>query len=166
MLHNTHFCQYVPPAAIHYATGTWTDAAGITADTICKSKAAGAETSIVTVPCQVPSNSIALQGVKISSIELDYECCGDPITSVTAVVHKIVRGAETVAATPSHPTITQSLIADSEANLTGPHRLVITLSSPAWIDNDEYYLCEFTVVTPGGVEFQVLGAFVNYTLRA
>jgi hypothetical protein len=166
MIHNTHFSQYIPPTAIHYVTGTWTNAAGQVVGTICKHKAAGAETAVVTVPVQIPSNSIALQGAKLASIELDYELIGAAGVSVTAVLHKIVRGADTAVAVASHPTITQDLAAAVAAVTQDQHKLTVTLSTPVWIDNDDYYLCEFSFECGGVVTVDILAAVVNYTLRA
>ncbi len=165
MIHNTHFAQYIPPTEIHYVTGTWSDAAGVVAGTIVKKKTAGAETGVVTVPVCIPSNSVALQGAKLVSIELDYELIDAVATSVTAVLHKIVRGADTAVAVASHPTITQDLVADAGAATQDQHRLKVTLSTPVWIDDDEYYLCEFSFVCAGVVVVDILAAVVNFTLR-
>ena len=165
MLHNTHMSQVIPCTALHYVTGTWTSAAGQVAGTIAKHKSANAETAVVTVPIQIPSNSIALQGAKLASIELDYELHDAAATSVTAVLHKVVRGIEGAVAVASHPTITQALVADAGAETEDTHKLVVTLTTPVWIDNDDYYLCEFAFVCPGGMTVDVLAAVVNYTLR-
>jgi hypothetical protein len=166
MIHNTHFAQYIPPTAMHYVTGTWADAAGDVAGTIVKRKTANAETAVVTVPVVIPSNSIALQGAKLASIELDYEIETAACTSVTAVLHKIVRGADTAVAVASHPTITQSPAAAAGAETHAEHKLVVTLTTPAWIDNDEYYLCEFSFIAAAGSVVDILAAVANYTLRA
>ncbi len=165
MIHNTHFAQYIPPTAMHYVTGTWADAAGAVAGTIVKKKTAGAETGVVTVPVVIPSNSIALQGAKLASVELDYELLDAAATSVTAVLHKIVRGADTAVAVASHPTITQDLVAAVAAATQNQHKLIVTLTTSAWIDNDEYYLCEFSFVCAGVVVVDILAAVANFTLR-
>ncbi len=166
MINNTHFTQIIPCTAIHYVTGTWTMAAGAVADTICKHKAANAETAVVSVPVQIPSNSIALQGCKLDSIELDYQLLEAAATSVTAVLHKVVRGIEGAVAVASHPTITQSLTADAGAETEDKHRLKVTLSTPVWIDNDDYYVCEFSFVCGAAVTIDILAAVVNFTYRA
>ena len=140
-------------------------AAGTVAGMIAKHKAANAETAVVTVPVQIPSNSIALQGAKLTSIELDYELVTAAATSVTAVLHKVVRGIEGAVAVASHPTITQSLVADAGAETEDTHKLVVTLSTPVWIDNDDYYLCEFSFVCGGAVTVDIFAAVVNFTLR-
>src|SRR5512136_2171711 len=98
MIHNTHFSQYIPPNAMNFVTGTWSDAAGQVAGTICRHKAATAETSVVTIPVLAPSNSVALNGAKLTSVEIDYEVLVADLTSITATIRKITRGADTAVA--------------------------------------------------------------------
>ena len=166
MLNNTHFAQIIPCTGIHIVTGTWTMAAGAVAGTIARHKAAGAETAVVTVPVQIPSNSIGLQGCKLLSIELDYQLLDAGAVAVTAVLHKITRGIEGAAASASHPTITQSLVAGTTAATENKHKLVVTLSTPEWIDHEAYFLCEFSFECAGVVTIDILSAVVNYTFRA
>ncbi len=73
MIHNTHFSQFIPPTLFHAATGTFTWIAGDVAGTIILHRAAANETSVITIPITIPSNSVALQGSKLTSIEVDYE---------------------------------------------------------------------------------------------
>jgi hypothetical protein len=164
-MHNTHMSRYIPCTAIHYVTGTWSNAAGDVAGTIVKRKTANAETSVVTVPIVIPSNSIALQGCKLKSIELDYEIETAACTSVTAVLHKVTRGADAAEAVPSHPAITQDLVANAGAETHDEHKLTVTLTTPEWIDNDVYFLCEFSFVCAAGTVLDILAAVANFTMR-
>jgi hypothetical protein len=101
MYHDTQMAQYVPPMDMHYVTGTWTDAAGQVSNTIVKIKSAAAETATITVPLIVPSNSAALKGSKIASVELDYEIRTAAATSITITMNKVTRGADTAVAVVS-----------------------------------------------------------------
>jgi hypothetical protein len=47
-VHDTAMSQYIPPTAAHIVTGTWTQAAGQVAGTICMHKAAAAESPTIT----------------------------------------------------------------------------------------------------------------------
>ncbi len=166
MINNTHFSQFIPPTAFHCVTGTYTQAAGAVAGTIAVHRAAAASSGVVTIPVQIPSNSVALQGAKLVSIEVDYELLEAAATSVTAVLHKVVRGADTAVAVASHPTITQDLAAAVAAATQDQHKLLVTLSTPEWIDNDAYFLLELTFVCGAVVTVDLLGAVANFTLRA
>lgn len=164
-MHNTHMAQYIPPTAIHYVTGTWTNAAGQVVGTICKHKAANAETSVVTVPIQIPSNSNTLQGSYLVSVELDYELLVSACTSVTGAINKVTRGADTAVAVVAAQTVTQSLVAATAAATVDQHKLTVTLTTPVWIDNDEEYLAQFSFVAAAGTTIDVLAAVVNFTER-
>jgi hypothetical protein len=164
-VHDTHMSQFIPPTAMHYVTGTWTDAAGQVAGTIAHHKAANAETSVINVPIMIPSNSAALKGSKLTSVEFDYEILAAAVTSVTASMNKITRGADGADAAATAVTVSQDLTAATDAADVDEHRLTVTVTTPAWIDNDEYYLLVITIVAGGVATVDVLGAVANFTLR-
>lgn len=165
-LNNVHFSQVIPCTAMHFVTGTWTDAAGAVTDTICKHKAAGANSPVINVPITLPSNSIPMTGAFLKSIEFDYELLLAGATSVTAVLNKVTRGADTAVAVVTTPAITQDLAAGVAAASQEQHKLTVTLTTPEWIDNDVYFLLEVTMVCGGTVTVDVLAAVANFTLRA
>ncbi len=164
-VHDTASAKFIPPNLFHYVTGTWTDAAGAVPGTICKHKAAGAETAVVTIPIVIPSNSVALKGAKLTSIEVDYELLAAGATSVTPVLNKVTRGIEGAVAVVAAVTQTMNLVAGTSAATENQHKMIVTLTTPAWIDNDEYYLLQLSFVCGGVVTIDVLGAVANYTLR-
>ena len=164
-VHDTAMSQYIPPTAMHFVTGTWSDTAGQVTGTIVKHKTANAETAVVTIPIQIPSNSVAYKGAYLKSVEFDYELLVAGATSVTAVLNKIARGADGAAAVKSAPTITQDLVAGVAAATMDQHKLTVTLSTPVWIDNDEYYLLQVSFVCGASVTVAVLAAVANFTLR-
>jgi hypothetical protein len=157
--------QYIPPTAMICITGTWTEVAGQVAGTICKHKAATAETATVHIPITLPSNSVALKGAKLKSIEVDYEVLVKVCTTVTATLRLITRGADGAVAVVSAPAITQDLTAATDAADVDQHKLTITITTPAWIDNDQEYKLEMAFVAQDTTQIDVLGAVANYTLR-
>lgn len=165
-MHNTHFSQYIPPTLWHFVTCTITQVAGDVAGTIAMNRAAVNETSVITIPIMVPSNSIALQGCKLASIEVDYENKGAEATSLAWVLNKVTRGADTAVATVAPVTKTDAILA-ADSHSVDQHKQVITITTPAWIDNDEYYLLELSIVAGAGAATQkFLGAVANFTMRA
>jgi len=165
MIHNTHFAQYIAPTDFHLVVGTWTMAAGAVAGTVALHKAAAAETTVVTIPITVPSNSIALQGAKLASIEIDYEILIADCTTVTTVLNKVTRGVDLSVAVVAAVTQTQSPTA-ALSKVTDQHKLVVTLTTPAFILNTEYYLLQMTLVCPGTTTLDFLGAVANFTFKA
>ncbi len=165
-MNNTHFSQFIPPTLFHCVTGTFTHAAGEIAGTIAINRAAANQTSVITIPIMVPSNSIALQGCKLASIEVDYEnFTGEP-TSLTFTLNKVTRGADGAAASVAAVTKTDS-VAAADSHAVNEIKQVITITTPAWIDNDEYYLLQISLVAGATNSTQhFLGAVANFTLRA
>jgi hypothetical protein len=166
-MNNTHFAQWIPPTEFHCVTGTWTNAAGAVAGTIAKHVAATDEASVINIPVVVPSNSIALQGAKLDSIEIDFEILDAACDALAAVVNKVTRGADgavaVVASLPfsydtGHDTAEERVDVDQ-------HRMTLTLTTPVWLDNDEYVLVEITADKAGTTTMDFLAAVANYTLR-
>jgi hypothetical protein len=164
-VHDTSMSQYIPPNLMHCVTGTWTDAAGAVSGTIARHKAASAETATVNVPIIIPSNSVAGKGALLQSVELDYELLLAAATSVTLSIVKVARGADTAVAVVSAPAGTQTLTPSTTAATQDQHKDKFTLTTPAYIDNDEYYFLKAVFVCGGTVTIDLLGAVANYTLR-
>jgi len=163
--HNTHMSKIIPCTEMMPITGTWTEVAGQVAGTICKHKAAAAETAIVYIPITIPSNSVALQGSKLLSVEIDYEVLVAACTSVTAALTKVTRGADGSDAVVAAVTGTQNLTAATDAADVDEHKLTFTVTTPAFIDNDEYYILTLTCVAAATTQLDILAAVANYTAR-
>lgn len=166
-VHDTAMSQYIPPTLFNSvsATATWTDVAGDVAGTIAKNLGAANETGTVTIPITAPSNSVAQKGAYLKSIEVDYEIKGAEPTSITWTLNKVTRGADTAVAVVGAVTKTNS-IADAAAKTVDQHKQTITVTTPFWIDNDEYCLLEASIVHgAGGGTAKFLSAVANFTLR-
>jgi len=163
-VHDTGMSQFIPPNTFHCVTGTFTQAAGAVAGTIAIRRAAAASTAVITIPVMIPSNSVALKGGYLKSIEIDYEILTEALTSVTAVVNKITRGADLAVAVVAAQTFTQTPTA-AVSDDVDQHRLILTLATPIWIDNDEYVLVQLTMVCGTNGLVDLLGAVANFTLR-
>jgi len=164
-VHDTHMAQFIPPNAIHFSTGTITYVAGQVAGTIVAHRAAANQTTLITIPIVIPSNSSGLKGSMLNSIEVDYEIQVAEPTSLTWTLNKVTRGAEGAVAVVASVTKTDT-VAAAAAKTVDQHRQTITLTTPAYIDNDEYYLLEGAMVAgAGGNTSDFLGAVANFTLR-
>lgn len=163
-VHDTAMSQFIPPNAIHVATGTWTEVAGQVVGTIVKHKAAAAETTVVTVPVLVPSNSVGMKGAYLKSIEVDYEILVAACTSVTATINKVTRGADLAVAVVASQAFTQTPTT-AVSDDVDQHRLILTITTPFWVDNDEYVLVNLSMVAAATTQIDVLGAVANFDLR-
>jgi len=128
-------------------------------------RAANAATGVVNIPIILPSSTTGQQGAMLNSIEVDYELLVAVAVSVTAVLNKVTRGADTVVASVAVPTITQDLAAGVAAVVQDQHKMTVTVTTPAWTDDDEYYLLEMSFECGAAVTIDVLAAVANYTLR-
>jgi hypothetical protein len=165
-VHDSGFAQFIPPTAFHCVTGTWTDAAGSVSGTIVKKKAAGAETAVINVPITVPSNVNSFKGAMLNSVDVDYEISNTAATSITLSMNKVTRGANGADAVVAAVTGTQTLVADSTANTIDEHRDTWTITTPAYIDDDEYYLLNISAVCADSTVLEYLGAVAKYSFRA
>ena len=163
-IHDTHMSQFIPPNLFHTAGATWTNVAGQVTSTVVRHVAAAHQTVLVNIPVVIPSNSSRLKGAKLLSIEVDYEILVAACDAFTAVLNKVTRGADTAVAVVTAPAFTQSPTA-ANSKTADQHKLVVTLTTPAYIDNDEYYLLELTVDQALTTQVDFLGAVVNYELR-
>jgi hypothetical protein len=167
-MNNTHFSQYIPPTLFHCVTGTWTEIAGQVTDTIVKHVAATDETSTVNIPITIPSNSIGLQGAKLASIEIDYEILIAACDAVDVVINKVTRGANGAVAVVAAQAFSYDTGHDTAAEryTVEQHRMKCTLTTPIWIDDDEYILVEVTINKAATTQVDIIAAVANYTLRA
>jgi hypothetical protein len=88
---------------------------------------------------------------------------------VTAVLNKVTRGADTAVAVVTAPAFTYDTGHDTAAERddVDQHKMTITLDTPVFIDNDEYFLLELSCDQAGdGGLIEFLGAVANFTLRA
>ena len=168
MVNNTHMSQFIPPGACHYVTGTWTDAAGAIAGSIAKSKAAADNTGVVSIPITIPQNSVALQGAKLVSIDVWWECLTAAMDAVTAVINKMVLPADTAAFAAAsalafsydtgHDTAAERLTLEQ-------HKMTLTLTTPIFLDDDDLIILQMTMDAAATSALTFFGARANYTLR-
>lgn len=166
-VHDTAMSQYIPPTAFHGVTGTWTDAAGAVAGTICKHVAATDEVSILNIPVMLPSNSVAQKGAYLKSIEIDFTIKTAACDALAAVVNSVVRGADGAVAVVTAQTFTYDTGHDTanERIDVDEHKMTLTITTPMWIDNDQYVLVELTCDKAATTTIDFIAAVANFTLR-
>lgn len=169
MIHNTHFTQFITPLKMHLVTGTWTPAAGATANTICMSKTAAANVPVITIPIDLLQNAIALQGCKLSSIDLWYEIATSAANAVTPVIYKASLPADNAAwGAPVSQAFSYDSGHDTAAKryAVQKHRMTLTLTTPIWLGDGEEVTVQVTADCAAGTVLTVYGARANFILRA
>ena len=173
MINNTHFTQFIPPNMIGASAGTWTMA--VASNVWSNNRTAADAVFTLYVPVVIPSNSVALQGAKLSSIEFMYSVSTADMDDVTSV--KLFKdtlqanaasgsGTLNTAAEITAVTIDAGHDTAAERKAQDEHRLVVTLTTPVFIDNDEAYHLEIVCDAAATSVWKTFGALVNFTLRA
>jgi len=166
-VHDTAMSQFVPPNQIGVSAGTWTLTV---ASNVWSNDRTAADASFTAyIPIPIPSNSVALKGCKLVSIEFMYligTAAADAFA--TFALYKdtfAVSGTLNSSAVVSGVTVDAAHDTSAERYAANEHRAVITLDTPVFIDNDEHYHVEAVVDCAGTTVFKIFGAIVNYTLR-
>ena len=171
-VHDTRMAQFIPPTQIGASAGTWTLAV---ASNIWSNNRTAADASFTLyIPVVIPSNSAALKGAQLNSIEFMYEVTTGAMDAVTSV--KLWKN--TLSATAASGSGTINTVAevtavtldaghntDAERLAVDQHRLVLSLDTPVFIDNDEYYHVEVVCDAAATSVWKTYGAIINYTLR-
>lgn len=127
------------------------------------------------IPIPIPSNSVAQKGAYLQSVEFMYSIgtnAADDVTTLPTLykdtLTAIAASGSGTINTAASVTTTLDTGHDTAAELKAvdEHRVKVTLTTPAWIDNDEAYHVEMTVDAAAGTVFKFFGAIANYTLRA
>jgi len=166
-VHDTAMSQFIQPDEIIKTLGTWTDSI---ASNVAKAVRTAADASFeLHIPIKLPSNAEAMKGAYLKSIDVYYTigtAAADDFATVE--LSKVTLPAATGSAptgaavdtTPDtgHDTAAERLAADD-------HLMTVELDTPAWIDDDEYYVLQLVVDAAATTVFTLWGARANYTLR-
>ena len=167
-VHDTAMSQFIGPNSAHIVTGTWSDAAGQVAGTVCKQKAAADNTATLTIPITLPQNSVAMKGSYLKSLNVYWENRTADLDALTAVINKAVLPATGSAFAA---VAAQAFSYDTGHDVAGEritqdqHTMTLTLTTPIWLDNDDLIMLVLTVDAAAGSVFDFYGVRANYTLR-
>lgn len=166
-IHDTHMSQWITPLQVFGDTAAWTFGAGQVANSLVYKCDATDEVANLFIPVPLPSNSVAQKGAYLTSIEVDFEIVTAACDAMSATIYKMTRGADGSDVTVATPSFTYHTGHDSAAERidVDEHKMTLTLDTPAWIDNDEYYWVKIAFDKAGTTTVEFLGAVANYTLR-
>jgi hypothetical protein len=170
-VHDTAMSQFVPPNKIGFSAGTW--ALAVSSNVWSMDRTAANATFTLFVPVPVPSNSVALKGAYLVSIELMYAVSVEVMDAVDAVaIFKDTLAAVAASGSGSINTAASVTVTvdaghdtDAERLAIDEHRMVVTLSTPEWIDNDAAFHLEVDFDGGANGVVKVFGAICNYTMR-
>jgi hypothetical protein len=171
-VHDTAMSYWISPNMCSYVTGTWTDAVGAVTGTITKAKAATDETGVIYIPVSaaIPSNSVALKGSYLKSIDLFWATTTAALDAAgaTALIDRFVlpiNGAAFPALVAHAFTYDTGNDTAAETDDLDEHSMTLTVTTPIWLDNDDLVQVRLTLDAAATSVIKFHGARVNTTLR-
>jgi len=148
------------------SAGTWavTEASSV----VSNNRTAADAAVTVLVPIPIPSNSVALKGAKLASIDVGYligTAAADDFATVE--LEKTTIGADNVAAAGAAPAITLDTAHDTAAErlAADDHTMTITVDSPEFLDDGDCYWLKLVIDCAATTVLKFYGAVAHYTLR-
>ena len=166
--HDTHVHKWHPPTQCHTITGTWANAAGQVGNTIVHKKTANAETSILTVPLELPMNDGVEKGAYLVSVDVYTEQLVADTTTTDAAIHRVtlpVQGAAIGAIEVLAFAYDVGNDTAGERDAADQHTMTLTLTTPIWVEEDHVIQVVLTFVCGGAVVIDYIGTRANYTYR-
>ena len=167
---DTQFSQFIPPGAIQKTLGTWTPT--IASNLPCDVRTAAAAATTLLIPILAPSNAVALKGARLKSIDVFYKIATAALTDFATVeLEKVTlpvpAAATGTAFTGAAVTTTQDAFHNTAAlrKAIGDHTMTITITTPAWIDDNDAYVLQCVLDCAATSVVTIYGARANYDLR-
>jgi hypothetical protein len=166
-VNDTQMSKFIFPNEFSFSAGTWTPTVASDVVSMLRTQADASFTAIV--PIKLPSNTAALKGAYLKSIDIYYKigtAAADDFATVD--LNKEVLGADDTAITAAAQTITLDVGHDLAAErlaVDTDHVMTITLTTPVWINNGDAFWIEMIVDCAATTDFAFFGARANYTLR-
>src|SRR5665811_1271494 len=142
---DTGMAAFVGPAEVTATVGTWVMTNASHVWTL--NKTAGADTSVLKIPLKLPSNSVALKGSYLTSIDIFWINATADLTDMSVEVYLSTLPAQGGAlATVLQASSYDALHLTAAARKTqAQHKMTITLTTPVWLDDDNEAYVELTV---------------------
>ena len=132
-------------------------------------KTAAADTTYVRIPVLPPVQSgKLLNGARLTSIDIWWTNATGDLTSLTPTVNLALLPANAAApAAPTALTFTYDTGHDlaAERITQAAHKMTLTVTTPAYLDDDQELFVELAIVAAAGSVVKVYDARVNYELN-
>lgn len=163
--HDQNVAQFIDPALIAKSAGTWTPT--LATNEVYQRRTAADANFALFVPIVIPSNSNNLKGSLLESVELIFNITTAAMDDIATVALKknVFSAGGVPTASDVSVTIDAANDTAAERKATGNHRMVVTLATPVYIDNDEQFTLYVLVDGSAGGVFDLYGAIANFTAR-
>ena len=165
-VHDEHMSEFIHPGDFEMSAGTWaiTEASNV----VSNDRTAADAAVTVLIPIRVPSNSVALKGAKLSSIDIGYliaTAAADDFATVE--LEKVTVGVDNIAAAGEAITTTEDAAHDTAAErlAVDDHTMTITITTPEFVDDGECFWLKLVIDCAATTVLKFYGAIAHYTLR-
>jgi len=165
-VHDTQMRQFVSPKEMLFEGGTWNEIASGSVPEMHRAQEADAGNLII--PIDLLQNADGKKGSNLLSIDLWYRITTADYVQFTPGLYKETLPANGVSY-PAAEEVSVTFDADhdteAERIATGTHRMTITLDTPEWMDEDDFFyvMIEFEGAATSNLFMGPVRA--NYTLR-
>jgi hypothetical protein len=165
-VHDTSVSQFIPASLIQKSAGTWTPT--LSNNTIGDVRTAADAAFSLYIPILIPSNGVAMKGAYLKSIDVFYAIATAAADDFATVeLEKMTLPASGTAVSGASVSVSLDAAHDTaaERKASGNHKMTVSLTTPAWVDDGECYWLVLTVDAAATTVFTLWGAVANYTLR-
>lgn len=165
-VHDTKMSEFIHPGDFEIAVGTWVVAES--SNVVSYDHTDADEAVTVLIPIRIPSNSVALKGAMLASIDVGYligTAAADDFATVE--LEKVAVGADNVAAAGEAITTTEDGAHDTAAErlAADDHTMTVTVTTPEFLDDGECYWLKLVIDCAATTVLKFYGAIAHYTLR-
>lgn len=165
-VNDTQMANFIHPGDFEMSAGTWavTEASNV----VSNDRSAADAAVTVLIPIRLPSNTAALKGAKLTSIDVGYfigTAAADDFATVE--LEKVTINTDDVAASGSAVTTTEDSAHDSaaERKAADDHTMTVTITTPEWVDDQVCYWLKLVIDCAATTVLKFYGAIAHYTLR-
>ena len=161
---DTHMAQVIPVSSWQTAgTCVWTHSV---ASNLVKSARTANDTAFsLFIPIVLPGNDSGLKCTRLKSIDVYYNVGTADLTAFTApLLTKMTLNAHTVAPTGAAVTTTY-LPANATLLTQAEKKLIVTITTPEWIDDESYYILDLEIDPAATSTMSFYACRANYDFR-
>lgn len=164
--HDTGMVEIIFPSQMVFSGGTWADAASSHVWT--KDKTAGANTSLVRVPLDLPHNRAGLKGACLVGVDVWWSVTTADLNALTAEIYKasLPLNGQAMTAPASLGFAYDAAHAQAADRISqDKHAMSLTLTSPTWLGAGDDVYVELSINAAAGSLVKIYAARARYTLR-
>lgn len=172
-IHDSEFAFPLSPFQCYGTVATWAIGAGQVAGALSYKCDATDETAHLFIEARPPSHlgdaaGVAQKGFKVTDFTLHYEITAAACDDVTPVINKVKYGADGAVYVVSTPAFTYDTGHDTAAERydVDQHKMVLSLTTPEYCEDDEFYVIDFTINKAATSIFEFYGGVMHGIFRA